>query len=124
MGLRWSFGRDLWNRKCGFRGHHGGRFAHCNGKQVFLGHYNGRFAHCDVWKKDYRNKENIREHIRTIYEGRFANCDVWGKYYWNEECIKEHVRAVHEGRFAHCDVRKEDFGWFYRSCGPTIRRFY
>ena len=29
-----------------------------------------------------------------------------------------------KGRIANCNVWKEDFGWFYRSCGPTIRRFY
>lgn len=25
------------------------------------------FVHCDVKKKDYRNKENLREHVRTSW---------------------------------------------------------
>ena len=38
--------------------------------------HEGRSNHCDDCKKDYWNKEHLREYIRTVHKGRFAHCDV------------------------------------------------
>ena len=26
-----------------------------------------RFGHCDVWKEDFRNKDDLVEHMRTVH---------------------------------------------------------
>ena len=35
--------------------------------------------HCDVWRKNYRNRGDLGEHMGAVHEGRFDHCDVCKK---------------------------------------------
>ena len=67
--------------------------------------HGGIFARCDVRSKDYRSKEELREHVGTVHEGSFAYCDVCIKDYLSKEELRKHVGHAHEGIFAHCGAQ-------------------
>ena len=64
---------------------------------------------CDYCQKEFKSKQNLRQHIKVVHEGLKIECKQCGKTFLKTNHLDDHMNSVHLKKILTCHVCQKTF---------------